>query len=45
MTKSGQSRLMVVEQDRLLGIISVKDLLGFLSAKLDMEGYGHSRRL
>jgi len=45
MTKSGQSQLMVVEQDRLLGIISVKDLLGFLSAKLDMEGYGHSRRL
>lgn len=45
MTKSGQSRLMVVEQDRLLGIISVKDLLGFLSAKLDMEGYGSNNRL
>ena len=37
-TKSGQSRLMVVDHDRLVGIISLKDLMGFLAAKLDLEG-------
>ncbi len=37
MSKTQNSRLMVVEQDRLLGIISLKDLLGFLSLKMDLE--------
>jgi Zn-dependent protease/predicted transcriptional regulator len=37
-TKSGQSRLMVVDHDRLVGIISLKDLMSFLAAKLDLEG-------
>jgi Zn-dependent protease/predicted transcriptional regulator len=34
------SRLMVVEDGRLQGILSLKDMLGFLSLKLDLEGDG-----
>jgi Zn-dependent protease/predicted transcriptional regulator len=37
-TKSGQSRLMVVDHERLVGIISLKDLMSFLAAKIDLEG-------
>jgi len=39
MTRSGIGRLMVVKENRLLGIIATRDLLGFLSAKIDIEGY------
>ena len=35
--KTGQSRLMVVDRDRLLGVLALKDLMGFLTAKLDLE--------
>lgn len=38
MSRSGASRLLVVEDGRLAGIVSLKDLLGFLSVKLDLEG-------
>lgn len=38
MKRSQTSRLMVVEQDRLVGIVSLKDLLNFLSLKVEMEG-------
>ena len=38
MQRKGVSRLLVAEGDRLLGIISLKDLLQFLSLKLDLEG-------
>ncbi len=38
MNRTGNSRLMVVESDRLVGIIALKDLLQFLSLKLDLEG-------
>ncbi len=38
MNKTGESRLMVVEGDRLLGLVSLKDLLKFLDLKLDLEG-------
>jgi len=27
--------------NRLLGVISLKDLLGFLSTKMEIEGYGN----
>jgi Zn-dependent protease len=37
MKKTGVSRLLVVDGDRLAGIIALKDLLGFLSLKLDLE--------
>jgi Zn-dependent protease len=38
MHKTGKSRLMVVDGDKLLGLISLRDLLQFLSLKLDLEG-------
>ncbi len=38
MNQTGNSRLMVVEGDRLVGIVTLKDLLGFLSLKFDLEG-------
>ncbi len=37
MRRSGRSRLLVVEAGRLVGILSLKDLLGFLSLKVDLE--------
>jgi len=37
MSRSGNTRLLVVENDRLVGIVTLKDLLRFLSLKLDLE--------
>ncbi len=37
MKQSGNSRLMVVEGDRLKGVITLKDMLDFLSMKMDLE--------
>ncbi len=37
MNKTGNSRLMVLDQDRLIGILALKDMLKFLSIKLDFE--------
>ncbi len=37
MNRTGSSRLMVVEGDRLVGIIALKDLLQFLSLKLSLD--------
>lgn len=38
MQQTGFSRLLVVDDDRLVGIISVKDLLQFFSLKIELEG-------
>ncbi len=38
MKKNNASRLMVVEGDRLVGVISLKDIMGLLSLKIDLEG-------
>lgn len=38
MSRSRASRLMVVEGDRLVGIITLKDMLDFLSVKLELGG-------
>ncbi len=38
MNKSGNSRLMVIENGELKGIVALKDMLKFLSLKLDLEG-------
>ncbi len=38
MSKTGNSRLMVVEQGRLLALVSSRDLTRFLSTKLELEG-------
>jgi len=37
MRRSGNSRLLVVEDGRLAGIVALKDLLEFLSLKMDLE--------
>ncbi len=38
MSSSGVSRLMVVEGDRLLGVLSLKDLLRFFTFRTEVEG-------
>ncbi len=38
MSATGNTRLMVVDGDKLLGIITLKDMLKFLSLKIDLEG-------
>ncbi len=38
MSKTGSSRLMVVEGDRLVGVITLKDMMGLLSLKIDLDG-------
>jgi Zn-dependent protease/predicted transcriptional regulator len=38
MNRTGRSRLMVVDGDRLLGVITLKDMLKFLNLKMDLEG-------
>ncbi len=37
MNRTGNSRLMVVEGDHLVGIITLKDMLKFLNMKIDLE--------
>jgi len=37
MNRSGESRMMVVDDGELAGVITLKDLLGFLSMKIEME--------
>ncbi len=37
MGRTGKSRLMVIENGRLVGIISLKDIMGYLSAKMELE--------
>jgi Zn-dependent protease len=38
MNRTGNSRLMVVDGDHLLGVITLKDMLKFLDLKMDLEG-------
>jgi CBS domain-containing protein len=38
MSRTRNSRLMVVEDNRLVGMIALKDLLSFLSLKIELEG-------
>jgi Zn-dependent protease/CBS domain-containing protein len=40
MSRTGASRLMVVDGDRLLGILTLKDLLRFFSLKMELEQSG-----
>ncbi len=37
MSRTGNSRLLVVEEGRLVGIITLKDIMGLLSVKLDLD--------
>jgi predicted transcriptional regulator len=41
---AGRSRFMVVDDDRLVGIIALKDLLELISLKLQIESPGHGAR-
>jgi Zn-dependent protease/predicted transcriptional regulator len=45
MHRNGNSRLMVVDKDRLVGVVALKDLLRFLSLKLDLEGEELARKI
>ena len=38
MSKTGRSRLMVVDGGKLVAVVALKDLLRFLSLKVDLEG-------
>ena len=38
MQRTGMSRLLVTDGDRLVGIVSLKDLLRFLNQKIELEG-------
>jgi signal-transduction protein with cAMP-binding, CBS, and nucleotidyltransferase domain len=38
MQRTGSSRLFVTDGDRLIGMLSLKDLLRFLNLKLELEG-------
>ena len=38
MQRTGNSRLMVTEQGRLVGIVTLKDMLKLLALKIDLEG-------
>ena len=37
MRRTGGSRLVVIEDDRLVGVVSLKDMLHFLSLKVDLD--------
>jgi Zn-dependent protease/CBS domain-containing protein len=43
MQRTGASRLLVTEGDRLVGIVSLKDLLRFLHLKIELEGDNQDR--
>ncbi|RQD76691.1 site-2 protease family protein [Desulfonatronospira sp. MSAO_Bac3] len=38
MNQEGQSRMMVVDNGILMGMISLKDIMGYLSARMEIEG-------
>ena len=40
MQRTGASRLLVTEGDRLVGVVTLKDLLAFLNEKIELEGVG-----
>jgi CBS domain-containing protein len=40
MNQTGNSRLLVVEDGRLVGIVTLKDLLDFFSLKVELEEQG-----
>jgi Zn-dependent protease/CBS domain-containing protein len=44
MNRTGATRLMVTDGDRLVGILSLKDLLKFLSLRIELEHSGETRR-
>ena len=45
MSRSASSRLMVVEGDRLLGILSLKDLLHFFKSKIELDDLDSAKEI
>ncbi|MEJ2683564.1 MAG: site-2 protease family protein [Candidatus Sulfobium sp.] len=39
MNRTGNSRLIVIDKSRLVGVITLKDILGYLSMKADLDAY------
>ncbi len=39
MSRTGNSRLMVVDNGQLVGIITLKDIMGYISVKLELDEY------
>jgi CBS domain-containing protein len=37
MNKTGNSRLLVVEGDKLVGVLTLRDMMQFLSLKVELE--------
>jgi signal-transduction protein with cAMP-binding, CBS, and nucleotidyltransferase domain len=44
MQRTGSSRLLVAANERLLGLVSLKDLLRFLQLKLELADEGEDER-
>jgi CBS domain-containing protein len=40
MRRTGNSRLMVTDDGRLVGLVTLKDLLRLIAFKMDLEGMG-----
>jgi predicted transcriptional regulator len=40
MNRTGNSRLLVVKEDHLEGIIALKDMLNLLSLKMELDDFG-----
>ncbi len=40
MNQTGNTRLMVVDGDRLVGVVTLRDLMKFLAIKMELEGGG-----
>ena len=38
MSQAGVSRMMVVDEDRLVGLLSLSDLMKFIALKMELEG-------
>jgi Zn-dependent protease/predicted transcriptional regulator len=39
MNRTGNTRLIVIDKDRLAGVITLKDILGYLSSKADLDNF------
>jgi len=44
MSRTGNSRLMVMNEGRLVGIVTLRDLMSFLAMKLQLDGNGAAAR-
>jgi CBS domain-containing protein len=45
MSRDGRSRLMVVDNGDLVGVLTLKDLLRFIALRMELEGNGHASKV